>query len=56
MRVCLLLGRLSSKNKPPCFGVRPTCFGHETKTGVVHILVIFQHRPMFSHINGKLLP
>jgi len=24
--------------------------------GVVRILVIFQDRPMFSHINGKLLP
>jgi len=22
--------------------------------GVVRILVIFQHRPMFSYINGKL--
>jgi len=33
-----------------------TCFGYETKTGVERILVIFQHRPMFSHINGKLSP
>jgi len=29
-------------------------FGCETKTGVGRILVIFQDRPMFSHINGKL--
>jgi len=33
-----------------------TCLGNETKTGVVRILVIFQRRPMFSHINGKLSP
>ena len=25
-----------------------------SETGVVRILVIFQDRPMFSHINGKL--
>ena len=31
-----------------------TCVGCETKTGVVGIWVIFQGRPMFSHINGKL--
>jgi len=30
-----------------------TCFGYETKTGVVRILVIFQDRPMFSHIIRK---
>jgi len=33
-----------------------TCFECEIKTRVVHILVIFQHGPMFSHINGKLSP
>jgi len=33
-----------------------TCFGCETETGVVRILVIFQDRTMFSHINGKLSP
>jgi len=27
-----------------------TCFGFETKTGVVRILIIFQDRHMFSHI------
>jgi len=31
-------------------------FGCETKTGVVCIFVIFQDRPMFSRINGKLSP
>jgi len=35
-----------SKSKP--------CFGCETKTGVVRILVIFQDRPMFSHIIQKV--
>jgi len=30
--------------------------GCESKTGVAHILVTFQDRPMFSHINGKLSP
>jgi len=30
------------------------CFGSETKTGVVRILVIFQDRPMFSHIIQKV--
>jgi len=33
-----------------------TCCGCETKTRVVRIFIIFQHRPMFSHINGKLSP
>ena len=40
----------------PRFGECSTCFGYETKTGVLRILVIFQHGPMFSHINGKLSP
>jgi len=31
-----------------------TCFGCETKNGVVRILVIFQDRPMFSHIIQKV--
>jgi len=31
-----------------------TCFGYETKTGVVRILVIFQDRPMFSLIIQKV--
>ena len=26
----------------------------ETTTGLVSIMAIFQDRPMFSHINGKL--
>jgi len=32
------------------FGELYTCFGRETKTRMVRILVIFQDRPMFSHI------
>jgi len=28
----------------------------KTQSGVVRILGIFQDRPMFSHINGKLSP
>jgi len=36
------------KTKRPFWGMH-TCFGHETQTGVVRILVIFQHRSMFSH-------
>ena len=43
------------KIKPPFWGMS-TCFGYETKTGVVHILVIFQDKIMFSHIKGKLPP
>ena len=38
---------------PACAGLAGehcTCFGCETKTGVVRILVNFQDRPMFSHI------
>ena len=30
--------------------------GGENETGSVHILAIFQDRPVFSHINGKLPP
>jgi len=32
------------------------CFGCETETGVVRILVIFQDGLIISHINGKLSP
>jgi len=39
----------------PCLG-NAVAVLDETKTGVVRILVIFQCRPMFSHINGKLSP
>jgi len=35
-------------------GMLHTFFGYETKTGEERILVIFQDRPMFSHINGKI--
>jgi len=38
------------------FGKRYFCFGYETKTRAVRISAIFQHRHMFSHINGKLSP
>jgi len=37
------------------FGERYTCF-ECYQNMVVLILVNFQHRPMFSHINGKLSP
>jgi len=47
--------RLTIKTKPR-FGECYTCFGYETKTGVVRILVIFEDRPMFSRINEKLSP
>jgi len=40
-----------SKNKTSFWG---TCFGCETKTEVVCILVIFLDRPMFSHIIRKV--
>ena len=43
----------NSKNERPVSS-SSACFGCETKTGVVGILVIFQDRPMFSHINGTL--
>jgi len=33
-----------------------TCFGYETKRGVVRVLVIFHGRPMLSHISEKLSP
>jgi len=38
-----------SKHKTPVLG-NATRYGCETKTGVVCILVIFQDRPVFSHI------
>jgi len=38
----------------PRFGEFYPCFGHETKTKVVRILVIFRDRPMFSHIIQKV--
>jgi len=42
-------------NKTPVLGnVVPTCFECETKTGVARILVIFQDRPVFSHIIHKV--
>jgi len=34
------------------FGKCYTCFGYETNTRLVCILAIFQHKPMFGHING----
>jgi len=37
------------------FGECFTCFGCETETGVIRIFVIFQDRPMFSHIIRKVL-
>jgi len=46
---------LYSKNKPSFWGVLHL-FGYEAKTVIVRIFVIFQHRPMLSHIDGKLSP
>jgi len=40
-----------TKNKAPVLG-NAVCFVRETKTGVVHTLVIFKHRPMLSHITS----
>jgi len=61
VRASLLFGALmpplyfTVKTKHP-FSEYYTCFGCETKTGVVRFLTIFQHRHMFSPINGKLSP
>jgi len=45
-----------NKNKTPILGKNIPLLGCEIKTGVVRILVIFPHKPTFSHINGKLSP
>jgi len=45
---------LISKNKTLVSGSYVPVFG--VKTGVVRILVIFQDRPAFNYINGKLCP
>ena len=42
-----------SKNRTPVLGML-YCLGCKTKTGVVRTLVIFQDRPMFSHIIKKV--
>ena len=44
-----------SKNETPVWEVL-TCFRCENKMGSLRIFVIFQDRPMFSHINEKLSP
>jgi len=41
-------------NQNTCFREFYTCFGCETTTGVVRILVNFQDRPMFGHIIQKV--
>jgi len=38
--------KITVKTKYPFWGMLYTCVGCETKTGVVRILVIFQHRRM----------
>ena len=43
----------NNNNKHP-FGETYACFGCEAKTGAERILVIFQDRLMFSHINQKV--
>ena len=48
--------RIITAKQDPRFGECYICFGYETKTGEVRILVIFQQGPMFSYINGKLSP
>jgi len=45
----IALVRCTVKTKPR-FGECYTCFGCQTKTGVVRILVIFQDKPTFNHI------
>jgi len=44
------------KTKHTFQGVLYLGFCCETKMGLVGVLVIFQDRPMFSHIDGKLSP
>jgi len=48
-----LVERSHQKTRPPFWEM---LLEYETKTGVVRILVIFQHRPMLSHINEMLWP
>jgi len=43
-------------SKTPDLGNAIPVLVMKLKKGVVRILVIFQHRFMFSHINGKLSP
>jgi len=38
----------AQQKQTPCFGECYTSFGYETKTGVVRILVDFQHSPMLT--------
>ena len=47
---------MHSKNVIPILGSLYTCFVTGNKTGIERILVIFQDRPMFSRMNGKILP
>jgi len=49
----LFVGRHHRKKQNTHFRECYACFGCETKTGVVRILVIFHHRPMSSHIRRK---
>jgi len=50
---CYCRSIFTVKTKHPFWGMLPVLF--DTKTGIVRISVIFQHRPMSSHMNGKLL-
>jgi len=54
--LCILFEPINSRNETPV--LRSSCLfcGCENKGAVIFILVIFQDKPMFSHINGKLLP
>jgi len=45
---------LHSENDSPVLGISYLCFGFENKPGLVRILIMFQDRPMFSHIIQKV--
>jgi len=47
---------LYALKKTPVYGDSIPGFGVKLKRGVVRIMVTFQTRLMFRHINGKTLP
>ena len=47
---------MHSISKTPVLGNTIPVLGVKPKRGVVRALVILQHTPMFSPINGKLTP
>jgi len=52
--ICMRNEMLHSLNETPVLGSSTPVFGCETKTGVALILVIFEDRPMLSHIIQKV--